>query len=251
MTVCKRLGTYLQQEGLWKKNEFGRIKALEPLDVRVQVTRALPSANVRRLREAVESDLFTEQLGTLEAIRFRAVFLLLYDTGLRIDEARRARTLDLSTVLEESEQRYELDVIGKGRRRRNVPLSQRALQALRDHHESVGLRLGQDSECALLLRLRPATDGRPLAPRALSYVVRQGFDCALNILNTEFGTTSARRRATTAHDLRHSIATHLLEAGEDVKTVQDILGHASLSTTGIYLHASGTRKAEALRRAQA
>ncbi len=147
------------------------------------------------------------------ATRDRAMLELLYGAGLRISELV---GLDVDDVdLEEGSVR----VIGKGDKQRIVPLGSFACRAVRDY-----LRTGRPalvsarSRSALLLNQR---GGR---------LTRQG--CA-SILGLHARRAGIRRRVT-PHTLRHSFATHLLEGGADVRVVQELLGHASVSTTQIY-----------------
>jgi len=149
-------------------------------------------------------------------LRDRALLELLYGAGLRAAEACTLRLADLDL------ERAELRVIGKGDRQRALPLGARAASAL-DRY----LRLGRPRmACAGGVReVFVSVRGRPLYPSD----VRRALDRAL-------------RRAGLAHRsphaLRHSFATHLLEGGADLRSIQELLGHASVSTTQVYTHVS-------------
>lgn len=154
-----------------------------------------------------------------EAVAGRDLALveLLYATGVRISELV---GLDLPAV---DHGRRMLRVLGKGDRERMVPFglpAQRALDDWLTHGRPVlsGLTSGE----AVFLGRR----GGRLDPR----VARAVIDDAL----TALGTTAARG----PHALRHTAATHLLDGGADLRTVQELLGHASLSTTQLYTHVS-------------
>jgi site-specific recombinase XerD len=153
-----------------------------------------------------------------EPVRFRddAVLELLYGCGLRVSELC---GLDVGDV---DRRRKTVTVIGKGDRQRRVPMHDRCGAAV-DSWLSRGrpaLRTEETPEQALFLNAR----GRRIGPRD----VRRLLD----------------RRApspTHPHALRHSFATHLLDGGADLRVVQELLGHASLSTTQVYTHVSKER----------
>jgi integrase/recombinase XerC len=161
-------------------------------------------------------------------LRDRLVLELLYATGIRVGELVR---LDVDDV---DRYRRVVRVIGKGDKERAVPYGAPADRALDDW-----LRTGRpalataDSGPALVLGAK----GRRIDPRTVRRLVHQHL-----------------RRLPGApdlgpHGLRHSAATHLLEGGADLRTVQEILGHASLSTTQVYTHVSVERLRAAYRQA--
>jgi integrase/recombinase XerC len=166
-------------------------------------------------------------LAAAAALRDRAVLELLYATGIRVSELC---GLDIRDV---DRSRRVVRVLGKGAKERSVPYGLPAEAAL-----DVWLRRGRPalagprSEAALLLGLR---GGRlnPTTVRRLvtSYADREGLP------------------HTSPHGLRHSAATHLLEGGADLRSVQELLGHASLASTQIYTHVSVERLRSAYRQA--
>lgn len=181
-----------------------------------------PSSIPQRLPKALpysEVALLLESAGDLESpvgLRNRALLELLYGTGTRISEAV---GLDIDDL--DFEQRM-LIVTGKGDKQRRLPLGEYAAAALSDY----------------LVRGRPslAAKGRGLAKVFLN--TRGGAlsrQSAWHVLSA-----SAERAGISAavspHSLRHSFATHLLEGGADVRVVQELLGHASVTTTQIYTH---------------
>jgi integrase/recombinase XerC len=117
-------------------------------------------------------------------------------------------------------------VRGKGRKERIVPVGSRAVLALRRYlnlREAVRPRTAADRRAVFL-----STRGRRLAPREVQRVVHRMFDAV--------GGDDLR-----VHSLRHTFATHMLDAGADLRAVQELLGHASLSTTQVYTHTSVER----------
>jgi integrase/recombinase XerC len=160
-------------------------------------------------------------------LRDRALLELLYGTGVRVSEVC---GLDVGDV---DHARRVVRVLGKGSKERSVPYGVPAQHALDDW-----LRLGRpslagpDSGDALLLGAR----GGRLHPTVVRRLVG-GY------------ARSAGLPGTSPHGLRHSAATHLLEAGADLRAVQELLGHASLASTQIYTHVSVERLRAAYRQA--
>lgn len=158
--------------------------------------------------------------GSAEAIRDLAIVEVLYGSGIRVSELT---GLDLGDV---DRERMTIRVIGKGNKERVVPIGGPALRAL-DRWITVGRsQLFSDvSGAALFLGSR----GKRIDQRVVRSIVYQSMS-ALGT-NQKLG----------PHGLRHSAATHLLEGGADLRTVQELLGHSSLATTQIYTHVSQER----------
>jgi integrase/recombinase XerC/integrase/recombinase XerD len=140
-------------------------------------------------------------------LRNRAIFELVYSAGLRAQEAA---GLELADVDFEQE---HVRVHGKGGKERAVPLGEEAAFRLRRYLEDGRPALARGAENRLFLSAR----GRPL------------------------DTSTLRRLLPNPHRLRHAFATHLLEGGADLRTIQELLGHSSLSTTQVYSHVDGAR----------
>jgi site-specific recombinase XerD len=156
-----------------------------------------------------ETDALLETLEGDEplALRNRALFELVYSAGLRAQEAA---GLSLADV--DFEQELVL-VRGKGDKERAVPLGEEAAYRLRRYLEDARPHLAKGAENRLFLSAR----GRPL------------------------DTSTLRRLVPHPHRLRHAFATDLLEGGADLRTIQELLGHSSLSTTQIYSHVDAKR----------
>jgi integrase/recombinase XerC len=162
------------------------------------------------------------------AIRNIAIVELLYSTGIRVSELC---GLDLEDI---DRSRNTIRVFGKGRKERTVPLGAPALRALDTWIEqSRGSYLSGTSGLACFLGAR----GGRIDPRTVREVVYTALQALPN--SPRVG----------PHGLRHSAATHLLERGADLRTVQEILGHASLATTQIYTHVSEERLKAAYKQA--
>ena len=162
------------------------------------------------------------------AIRNVAIVELLYSTGIRVSELC---GLDLEDI---DRARNTIRVFGKGRKERTVPLGAPALKALDAWiNDARASYLSASSGLALFLGAR----GKRIDPRTVREVVYSALQALPN--SPRVG----------PHGLRHSAATHLLERGADLRTVQEILGHASLATTQIYTHVSEERLKAAYKQA--
>jgi len=162
------------------------------------------------------------------ALRDAAVLELLYATGIRVSELCGLDTAHLDHA------RRTVRVRGKGDKERTVPVGVPALRAVTRWLDAGRPALQtNDSGPALFLGVR----GRRLDPRTARRIVHERL--------REAGTT----RQTGPHGLRHTAATHLLEGGADLRTVQEILGHASPATTQIYTHVSIERLKSSYRQA--
>jgi len=201
----------------------------------------LKAPEVARLLDSIPSG---GGSGPLE-IRDRALFELAYACGLRAEEIV---SLNIEDVDHEGEQ---LRVEGKGSKTRFVPAGEIALGALRHYLERARPALTQPRPAApgVGAQTPPRESGRHDDRRAL-FLSRSG---------RRLGTSDVRRRLRTwtgrigvaggisPHTLRHSFATHLLDGGADLRTIQELLGHSSISTTQVYTRVESAR----LRRAYA
>jgi integrase/recombinase XerD len=166
-------------------------------------------------------------------VRDRALLELLYAAGLRVSEAIGLDREDLSV------DGGFVRVIGKGDKERLVPIGEVALDAL-----EVWMR---DGRPALLARSHVAPPrGGPvfLGPRGGRLARQQAWSAVRGAADR--AGVGAR---VSPHTLRHSFATHLLEGGADLRVVQELLGHASISTTQLYTHLTGERIRDVYRRA--
>jgi integrase/recombinase XerC len=154
-------------------------------------------------------------------VRDSAILELLYSTGMRVSElvACNLASLDFDSEM--------VRVKGKGNRERLVPMGKQAIKGLRAY-------FGERDE---LLRNR-LQQGKKIDKRALFLNKRGTRLTARSVerLIAEYGRKAGIDKPVTPHVLRHSFATHLLEMGADMRSVQELLGHASLSTTQKYTH---------------
>jgi integrase/recombinase XerC len=158
--------------------------------------------------------------GSPQSLRDWAMVEVLYGSGIRVSELV---GLDIGDV---DQNRNTLRVIGKGNKERVVPIGIPALKAInRWLTEARSILQNENSDNALFLGAR----GKRIDQRVVREIVYEAVQSLGN--NKKLG----------PHALRHSAATHLLEGGADLRTVQEILGHSSLATTQIYTHVTQDR----------
>ncbi|MEX1367284.1 MAG: tyrosine recombinase XerC [Nannocystaceae bacterium] len=214
LSALRRFGEFLRQRGLVEDNEAALIhnpKRAQRLPV------ALPVDDVTAMIEAPAS----EELAPAQArrLRDRAVLEVLYGGGLRVSECVE---LDLDHLRWDGDRLLLRVVRGKGGKDRIVPLGRPAAQALRQY-----------------LKARPRLQ-RPKSPPQAVFLGNRGgrlSDRQVRYLVERRSNEQAHARIS-PHGLRHSFATHLLESGCDLRAIQSMLGHASLSTTQRYTHLS-------------
>ena len=161
--------------------------------------------------------------GKFSDVRNLAILELFYSAGLRVSELRGISRADLDLLA------GLVKVRGKGRKERIVPVGDHAQRALREYERV------RDQLCT---RLGPKAD------RTAVFLSAQGKRMsvrAIQVSVTKWLSQVDEGAGLSTHSLRHSFATHLLDAGADLRAVQELLGHASISTTQIYTHTSVER----------
>ncbi len=175
----------------------------------------------------------------------------MYGSGLRLSECTQLRVKDVDF------ERGEIMVrVGKGDKDRRVPLPKLASPALKVQMERVRKQFERDLRAGVMGAALPGALGRKLQnadrdwswqyvfPASRIYVERETgkrrrhhiHDSAIQRAVAEAVRSSGIAKRATCHSLRHSFATHLLESGSDIRTIQELLGHNSLQTTLIYTH---------------
>jgi integrase/recombinase XerC len=242
-TTLDRLGLRgflgeLQRRGLSKRSAARALSAVRSLYRFLQEHHGVPSsvaraARVPKLDKRLPTYLDRTQTQTLfdwaesraggdelGPTRDLAILELFYSTGIRLSELGGMNLQDLDLLSD------QLKVRGKGRKERIVPVGSRAVLALRRYlnlREPLVAQVRGDRRAVFLSRR-----GKRLSPRGIQRIVHRLFDA--------IGGDGLR-----VHSLRHTFATHMLDAGADLRAVQELLGHASLSTTQIYTHTSVER----------
>ena len=214
LSAVRSLYRYLQEHhGL--PNSIARAAKMPKLEKRLPTY--MDRQQTGRLFEWAESRAGGDEFGPTRDL---AILELFYSTGVRLAELCGLNLEDLDLLADQAKVR------GKGRKERIVPVGSRAVLALRRYlnlREPVVARPGTDRRAVFVSRR-----GKRLGARGIQRIVHRMLD--------SIGGNDLR-----VHSLRHTFATHMLDAGADLRAVQELLGHASLSTTQIYTHTSVER----------
>ncbi|MEX0691129.1 MAG: tyrosine recombinase XerC [Gemmatimonadales bacterium] len=232
----------LRRRGLAKRSVARSISALrtfygflmERSDVQVNPAKALRLPKAEKRLPAVMDRRQVDELfailetaakeGDYQSVRDLCILEMFYGTGMRLSELAGLNVADVDGVAD------QVKVRGKGKKERILPMGRGVGRAVRRYlpvrdRLLGGLKSGRGDKRALFL----ARSGKRLAGRS----VQKAMATLLRVLGEQTGYS--------VHTLRHSFATHLLDAGADLRAVQELLGHASLSTTQIYTHTSVER----------
>ena len=150
--------------------------------------------------------------------RDRAILETLYSTGMRVSELVGLNTNSIDFI------GGVLKVQGKGKKERLLPIGDKALDTIRDYLTARKLRFSQETKALFLNK-----SGKRLTTRSVCNITKKYIQ------------TANLTQHISPHVLRHSFATHLLNRGADLRSVQELLGHANLSTTQIYTHVTTDR----------
>jgi len=191
----------------------------------------LPKRLPRTLPRLDLNEALDRMAGDSSAARDLALLELTYSSGLRLSELIGLHRGDLDRGAR------LLRVRGKGRKERVTPVGERALAALDRHLAAEGRSSGPRDEPLFLGRACAGAPARALSPRTVQRMVRRRL------------ATVAGGLGVTPHALRHSFASHLLDAGADLRAIQELLGHASLASTQVYTHVSRARLKQAYEQA--
>lgn len=199
LSAWRQYSDYLVDKGLWPHNPISSLKAPKPPE---RLPKAVDQETLNRLLDNKPDD------ETLQ-IRDHAIFELMYGSGLRLSEVH-SLNLD-SLLLDEG----WVNVWGKGNKQRQVPLGRTAVAAIRAY---LPQRQAAGGETALFTNRHGRRLGqRQIQNRLKAWAERQGSPQHLS-----------------PHMMRHSYASHLLQASGDIRAVQELLGHSNLSSTQIY-----------------
>ncbi|EPB3004163.1 site-specific tyrosine recombinase XerD [Enterococcus hirae] len=210
ITSLRRFHQFLRQERLTDHD------SMQHIDTPKKVQKLPSTLSLTEVERLIETPDTTKNLG----IRDRAILEVMYATGMRVSELVGLKLSDLHLSL------GLVQTLGKGDKERIIPLGDYAIQWLERYlDEARPLLVANPSETHVFVNHH----GTGLS--------RQGIWKNLKQLVREAGIN----KEVTPHTLRHSFATHLLENGADLRTVQELLGHADISTTQIYTHITKKR----------
>lgn len=230
MSAVRTFYRYLQREELAEANPARAVRApkfekyLPTWLDRGQAERVFDAATARAMD------------GEFTDVRNLAILELFYATGIRLGELQGINRADIDLLGQ------QVKVRGKGRKERIVPFGSHAARALRNY----------ESKRDALARLRSGAGKGGAPDRAAFFLSRTGRRLSrrgVQEVVTRFLSAVGEDAGLSTHSLRHTFATHLLDAGADLRAVQELLGHASVSTTQIYTHTSIERLKEAYRKA--
>lgn len=212
LSAARQFFLFLYTDGIRTDNPATHIESPR-IGRRLPMT--LSENEVDRLLDFTES--CYKEKNDIKSARQRVLLEMLYATGMRISELvsmpRRAISADMSTLI----------VRGKGDKERMVPLGGKAIEALRDYLSLLDAQTKEPDRSNFLFPSRGAQ----------GHLTRRRVGQMLKDLAVEVGMPPANL---SPHKLRHAFATHLLSHGADLRTVQQLLGHADISTTQIYTH---------------
>ena len=230
----------LQVKGLDKRSVARKICSLRSFFrflVREEITASDPMQKVtspklgRKLPAFLNQEMIDLLLNAPDqsplGLRDKAILEVLYASGMRIGEMQQLSMGDIDFSAGQAV------VTGKGNKQRIVPLGSHSVRALNDYlqkarHILAAKAQGEPADNAVFL----SSAGRRLTTRGLRYIIMR------------YVNRTCQKNGISPHSLRHSFATHLLERGADLRAVQELLGHATLSTTQIYTHVSRKRLKE-------
>ncbi len=164
-----------------------------------------------RLLDSIKDD-------SLQGLRNRAIFETIYSCGIRVSELAGLNLFDVDAAS------HVVRVLGKGNRQRIVPIGKKAIDAIKDYRNKLEAESG----------VRSDKNGPLFLNKNLGRLTTRSIARILDKLVRECG----MQTPVSPHGLRHSFATHMLDAGADLRVVQELLGHKSLSTTQKYTHVS-------------
>lgn len=218
LSELRSFGRYLVREGVLGTNPFRMFSS-------PKTPRHLPNY---LSQEDMRALLSIPDLSTPQGLRDRAILEVLYGGGLRVSEVVE---LNVSSI---DWGRREVRVWGKGAKERIALLGEPAIKALRAYLETGRPVLlgGKETTPALFINRL----GTRLSARSVMSILRK------------YGRLAGVEKRVTPHALRHSFATHLLDGGADLRSVQELLGHEQITTTQIYTHVSQSRTREVYRR---
>ncbi len=222
LAATRSFGRFLEREGLGKVAALTAVRA-------PKVPRSLPRPLSTKSARAVSNPASRagEEREPWVLARDAAVMALLYGSGLRISEALSLKRRDIPKPGKGD----ALTILGKGNKTRMVPVLPQVLEAIEDYTSTCPFKISPEEE------IFRGTRGGPLSPRIVQLAMER-MRGALGLPSTA-----------TPHALRHSFATHLLARGGDLRAIQELLGHASLTSTQIYTEVDSTRLIEAYKSA--
>jgi integrase/recombinase XerC len=212
LSAIRAFYRYLMREGLAGRDPAAGVRGPKR---RRPLPKAMDADQVAQLLDSPEG------AGDDWTIRDQAIMELLYSSGLRLSELVGLNLADVDSGS------GELRVLGKGAKTRVVPVGRKADTALKEWVKDRGRWAAAGEEALFVGRNGKRINARTVQQRLRYWAIRRGVNTALH-----------------PHMLRHSFATHMLESSGDLRAVQELLGHANISTTQVYTHLDFQRLAK-------
>lgn len=183
----------------------------------------------------------SDEAALFQVLRARYIVMLLFYTGLRIAEAADHRMGNFI----QRENHWFLRVTGKGKKLREIPIPDELLDVLADFRISIGLKSAEPKfrERTPLIPMKNLKDS--ISPRRIDQILRWAFDLTANRIENKAPRQASKLRSASAHWLRHSYVTYLLDSGASLKVAQENAGHADIGTTMHYRHVNQVDRHEA------
>ena len=210
LSSYRQFFVFLQEEGVRQDNP---VRAIPMPKQKKKLPHYLTAEQIRDLLAVVEGS------DDSKAIRLYAMISLLHATGVRVSELLTLKMASMHRLLKSGEP--ILQVKGKGGKERLIPVHEHAVKALKRYLEIRAEMVKEKSNWLFPSRGK------------LGHITRQNFAVALKQIAIEAGIAPSQ---ISPHILRHSFATHLLKGGADLRLIQQLLGHADITTTEIYTH---------------
>ncbi len=207
------------------------------------IDRYLELVEIQAVLEALAIYPIEDEKQSFQIIRARYIILLLFYTGLRIAEAANHTMGDFV----QRENNWFLRVIGKGQKMREIPIPDELLKALREFRNQIGLTspVPTFKETTPLIPMQNLQQS--ISTRRIDQILRWAFNLGAALFEPNEPRRASKLRSASAHWLRHSYVTYLLQAGAPIKVAQENAGHSDVSTTMHYTHVAQTDRHEATR----
>jgi integrase/recombinase XerD len=209
MSALSHFFIFLLEENMIKKNPINE------LDLPKQIKKLPKILSVDQVEKLIKS---SREDQSINGIRLNTMIEILYATGIRVSEL-----VEMKLSATYAEKNFLL-VQGKGNKERLVPISENTEEKIKDYLKIRNEYINNDTESKWLFPSKQSSKG---------HITRQRFNQLLQILCERVNLNNIR---ISPHKLRHAFATHLLANGVDLRSLQQMLGHADISTTQIYTH---------------
>lgn len=207
------------------------------------IDRYLELIEIQAVLEALASYPINDEKQRFQVVRARYIVLLLFYTGLRIAEAANHTMGNFV----QRENNWFIRVIGKGQKLREIPIPDELLKALSDFRLKIGLSSALPTFKELTPLIPMQNLQQSISTRRIDQILRWTFNLGASLFEPDEPRRASKLRQASAHWLRHSYVTYLLQAGAPIKVAQENAGHSDVGTTMHYTHVAQTDRHEATR----